>query len=408
MATVNFPILSPIRFYDPSLEFDNETTFQNPDNRLSTSYDWENVNEVPYALPIPKVWPDGQPGIDFVINTLDTSPSETVYAHLYDSDDVYYKALYVDAWDPISDIDQWRIWLDGLSGTGIEDGYYTIKIYNSVDDVLLFESEPLLIADWFIDCIPLEFWNFETDFGIVWAEGRRRFTSRIMAPIRLYDPVPEYEKKMYKNDPGILTTLRSTMQRVFNFDSHPLPVHVTELIQNGFACSKLYLDRIQINSEEVPEAELYKGTNLKYLTGKATFVDFNTNYVRESVQTEREDQSIDWDTHDYVTAVITGNSIAVNDPLINSTQLGVSSDLISYSDGDLLLVKITITDDAGDSDLPRYDFAGEIQQLKEWGVNWLSFRMDTTVASWDHFELYHIPPSQKAVYTAVIEVFKIT
>ena len=99
MATVNFPILSPIRFYDPSLEFDNETTFQNPDNRLSTSYDWENVNEVPYALPIPKVWPDGQPGIDFVINTLDTSPSETVYAHLYDSDDVYYKALYVDAWD---------------------------------------------------------------------------------------------------------------------------------------------------------------------------------------------------------------------------------------------------------------------------------------------------------------------
>jgi len=182
-----------------------------------------------------------------------------------------------------------------------------------------------------------------------------------------------------------------------------LPVHVTELIQQAFACSELYLDRIQINSEEAPEAELYKGTNLKYLTGVATFVDFNERYFREMVETEREDQSIDWDTHSYGSAVITGNSIAVNTPSVVGTDIA-HSDSITYETNDLFLVKLTLTDDAGDSDLPTIEFGGIPFTLKEWGINWLSFRMNADDS--DPFDIYHTN-GQKAVYTGVIDVFKI-
>jgi hypothetical protein len=406
MTVVRQPVINPIRFYKPSLEFNNADTFQNPDNRVSTGYDWENVNPIPYHLPIPKQWPDGQPGIDFMINTEGTATSERFYADLYDEDDAYYKSLYVDEWDPIDSGYQFRVWLDGVSGSGIAEGVYTVKIFALDDDELLLESEALSIADWFVDGIPFEIWNFENDFGIVWDEGRRRYTARMMPPIRLYDPAPEFEKEQYRDDPGILTTLRVIPQRAFRFDSLPIPLHVSEFIQLGFSCSELYLDRIKINAEETPESVPAEGTNIKTLSGKATFVDFNQDYVREVVETEQEDQSIDWNTTDYVTGNITANSIVVNDPVIGSTRLGVVSDSISWDDGDLLLVKIEITDDAGDSDLPKYDFAQEVIQLNEWGINWISFRMSTQIASSGTFELFH-NQNQKAVYTAVIDVYKI-
>jgi hypothetical protein len=405
MTVVRQPLLSPIKFHNPSMEFDNEINFQNPDNRLSTSYDWENVRCVPYALPIPKVWPDGQPGIDFMLNTAGTLGTQIFYADLYDANDEYYKSLYVHEWQSIDSGNQYHVWLDGLSGTGIEDGYYTIKIFAFDDDELLLESEMLLIADWFIDAVPLEFWNFENDFGIVWSELRRMFTTRIMAPIRIYDPGPQFEKQTYQNDPGILTTLRTIPQRMFNFDSHPIPVHVAELIQLGFGCSEIYLDRIKINSEEIPDAEIYEGTNLKYLSGQANFVDWNQDYVRELVDTVQEDQNIDWYYTNYDTALITGDSVAVNDPVIASGPLRVECDALTLADGDMWLFRVEITDGAGDSDLPMYEFQGEAQQIKEWGTHWFFFRLNG-YDSTDKFQLYH-NNGQKAVYTAVIQAYKI-
>ena len=405
MTLIKQPLFSPIRFHNPALEFDNETTFQNPDNRLSTAYDWENVNEVPYALPIPKEWPDGQPGIDLMINAVDETIGNRFYAKLYDSDDADYKDLNVDSWGDVGTWHAYRVWINGLSGAGIEDGSYTIKLFATDDDELLLESETLLIADWFFDCIPFEFWNFENDFGILWKVTSKTFTSRIMVPIRLFDPIPEFEKEQYIDDPGVLVTLRTIAQRVFNFDSHPLPVHITELIQVGFSCSELYLDRIQINSEEAPEAELYEGTNLKYLTGKATFVDFNDQYVREVVETEREDQSIEWASHDYDTAVITGKSIAVNVPSISGLQ-GVTSDSIAMSEGDIVIAKITLTDDAGDSDLPGLSFLDQLTLPLVWGINYITFRINENAAA-SVLTIFHLETGAKAVYTGVIDVFKI-
>ena len=411
MTQIRQPLLSPIRFHDPSLEFDNETTFQNPDNRLSTSYDWENVNNVPYALPIPKVWPDGQPGIDCIVTLVKPGDVSDIKADLYDSDDEFYCSCHIDRWGfdtsttPSSEI--YRIWLNGLDGTGVEDGYYTIKIISDdVDETVMMESESLLIADWFIDCIPFEFWNFENDFGMRWDNGDYLFTSRVMAPIRLYDPAPEYEKKMYQNDPGILTTLRASMQRVFNFDSHPLPVHVVELIQNGFACSNLYLDRIHINSEEVPEAELYKGTNLKYLTGKATFVDFNEKYDRERVETEMEEETgIDWNSSGYGGTVMVANVLTVDEDPTAAPRTAIS-DSVSFDDGDMVIVKLLIVD-AGSSDLPDIyiNNVNTKKQMINWGMNTLAFRM---TASGSFTVELSTDNNDVAVWTATLNIYKVT
>ncbi len=403
MTLIKIPVLSPIRFYPP-VEFDNDSNFQNPDNRVSTGYDFANVRAIPYHLPIPKQWPDGQPGIDFIVQIV--TASGTFYADLYDEDDVKLKSLYVDSWEVVGSDTQYRVWLDGISGSGIADGLYTIKLFQVSDDELLFESEALLIGEWFNDTIPFEYWNFENDFGIVWDNDTTRFTGRIMVPIRMYDPAPTFEKEVYKNDPGVLTTLRTIAQRVFSFDSHPVPVHVAELFALSFACSELYLDRIQINSEESPEAEPIDGTNLKQIEGSATFVNFNDEYMREKVETSLTDENIDWDSHDYDTAVRTGNSIDVDDVSVSGV-LGATSDSYSHATNEVVLIKIVLTDDSGDdsSNLPRVAFDGPSIQLKEWGTNWLSYR--TNEAASTPITMSHTN-GQKAVLTAVITLYSIS
>ena len=397
---IKIPLFSPIRFYNPNLAFDNDTTFQNPDNRVSTGYNWEGVKEIQYALPIPKQWPDYQPGIDFLVNV----ESGTFYAQLFDFDDVLVKDLYVNSWEPVGSDIQYRVWLDGVSGSGITDGYYTIKLFDVSDDSLLFESEALSIADWFEDVIPFEYWNFENDFGLVYDNGDTMFTGRLMVPIRLYDPVPTFEKEMYKNDPGVLTTLRTIPQRVFNFDSLLIPVHLAELIQLAFSNSELYLDRIQINSEEAPEAELIEGSNLKQITGKATFVNFNDEYMRENVETSLTDENIDWDANDYSPpGVMTGNEIVLNTPSVGVASLAVT-DSYNYSKNDLIVIKLDLTDNAGNSDLPVINFDGIAIQINEWGTTWLSYRVNADGS--DTFKLAH-DVGTKAVLTAVVTLYSI-
>ena len=402
MTTIKHPLISPIRFYNPNLSYGSSTTFQNPDNRVSHGYNWEGVNPVPYALPIPKQWPDYQPGIDLMVTIV--TADGTFYADLYDSDDVLYKSLYVDSWKVIGTDSHYRVWLDGISGSGIADGYYTIKLFQTSDDALLYESEPLYIGTFFDDMIPFEYWNFENDFGIIYDNSKLLYTGRMLVPVRIYDPGPTFEKEVYKNDPGVLTTLRTIPQRVFNFDCGAIPVHVAELFQMAFSNSELYLDRIKINSEESPEAELIEGSHLKQITGQATFVDFNDEYIREKAETALEDQSIDWASHIYTVAVITGNVIDVNTPNVVGTDFAVA-DLYTPEANEIILVKVRLTDDAGDSDLPGVVFAGESYRVKEWGNNWFSYKMkDATSYA---FQLWHLN-GEKAVYQAIITFYKIT
>ena len=404
MTTIKRPLLSPIRFYDPNLSYGSATTFQNPDNRVSHGYNWEGVNPIPYALPIPKQWPDYQPGIDFMINIVQADG--TFYAHLYDKDNVYYKSLYVQVWKTIGTDKQYRVFLDGVSGTGIADGYYTIKLFQTSDDALLYESEPLLIGSFFDDEIPFECWNFESDFGIAWDNGNLQFTFRMMMPIRIFDPVPIFEKEIYQNDPGVLTTLRTIPQRVFNFDSLPVPAYVTEIFAMAFANSELYLDRIKINAEDAPESELIEGSHLKQITGQATLVDFNDTYMREKVETALNDESIDWSSHTYSSATITGNSIDVNTNLVSGTDYVNSQSYVADAD-EMVLVKLVLTDDDGESDLPSVIVMsiGEGFTPVEWGTHWYHLKFNT--AGTKSIRLQH-SDGEKAVYTAVITFYSIS
>lgn len=398
MSTLKQLVLSPIRFY-PSLTFGSSTVFQNPDNRVSHGYNWDGVNSMPYALPIPKQWPDGQPGIEFVING-----DAVFYADLYDSDDVLYKSLFVLAHKTVGSDVQYRVFLDGVSGSGIADGYYTIKLFLTSDDSLLLQSEPLLIAPWFDDMVPFEYWNFENDFGVVTDNGTVKYTGRIMLPIKIYDPSSEFEKDVYKDDPGTLTTLRSTIQRVFNFDSMPVPVHVDELFSMAFANSELYLDRMKVNSEEAPEGELIDGSNLKQITGSATLVDFNEEYTREKVETTLTDQVKEWNFNSYTGGSFIGDTFTVNQTV--SVQSVVQSEGVVCSEDDMLLVKVVLTEN-GSSDFPycALNSAAEEIRFKEWGTNWMFYRMseDGTV----NFEIRNYP-GDEARFEAVLTIYKIT
>ena len=89
-----------------------------------------------------------------------------------------------------------------------------------------------------------------------------------------------------------------------------------------------------------------------------------------------------------------------------SIELNVESDPIAVSDGDLILVKVELTDDSGDdsSDLPIADFDLDTQRLLEWGTNWLSYRVDADGSP--EFKLWNTN-GEKAVYTAVITLYSI-
>ena len=400
MSTLKQLLLSPIRFY-PELTFGSSTVFQNPDNRVSHGYNWDGVTSLPYALPIPKQWPDGQPGIDFMINNVQADGE--FYANLYDSDDTEYASLNVDLWVDLGDDRQYRVFLDGLSGDGIAQGYYTIKLFATADDTFLLESEALLVSEWFDDMIPFEYSNFENDFGIVYDNSLELWTGRILAPINIYDPTPQFEKEVYKDDPGTLTTLRSTVQRVFNFDSGPVPVHVAELFAMAFTNSELYLDRMRINSEEAPEAELIEGTNLKQITGTATLVDFNSGYEREKVETTQTDQSLDWSSENYPGGVITGNSFSVNAPSLAGDAF-VSSVSYNVTAGDIILVRVVLTDD-GSSDIPSISIPGiSFITPEAWGTHYLSLKVKNTGSI--TVRCSHLT-GQDAVYTTVLTLYSI-
>jgi len=172
----------------------------------------------------------------------------------------------------------------------------------------------------------------------------------------------------------------------------------------AFACSELYLDRIKINSEEAPASELIKNSNLKNITGAAALVDFNADFMRERAERVTTDANIDWLTDTYVSAVITGNSIDIDDPVIASGPLFAASDPYTYIENEVILVKIVLTDDSGDDSatLPLVNFDGADLRLKEWGTNWLSYRMNA--AGSDNVTIKH-QNGEKAVLTAVITVY---
>lgn len=400
MNDIRIPVIAPIRFYPYNVSFETIDNDQNPDNRVSTGYDYEGIKPFPFHLAVPRQWADGQPGIDTMI-VVRSGSSVVPSAKLYDEDDTYVKDCHVDEWATVDGDTHYRVWLDGRSTDSIE-GLHTIKLFDDEETEVLMESEPMLIGGWFTAYAPFEYTNFENDFGVVFDNGTQQWTGRIMLPVRLSDPEPEFEKETYKDDPGTLTTLRVIPQRAFTFDSLPVTSHLCETFQLACSCSNLYLDRINVNFEEIPEAEKVEGTNIKLLSGRAIFVDFNDRYLRERVETAKTDQAIEWATCDYDSYTITGNSIEVVEASVSSIHFAVA-DSASYDAGAKILVVLTLSDDSGTSDLPVFYFNGVSVSGLVWGTNYLFFQFSDAFTNAP--QLYH--ESGEATYTAGITVYVI-
>lgn len=375
--------LAPIRFYPIDYDFEQGDKFQNQDNRVSTGYNWENVRAYPYHLPIPKQWPDKQPGIDTMVVLRSGATATGIRAYLYDSSNTVVEQIRCDLWKTVSGDKHYRIWRHGETATELTDGYYTIKITNQVGTPI-YDSEGLLIGDWFVDFYPFEYFNFENDFGLVFDNGTYQWTGRMLLPLRMYDPEPSFEKEVYKNDPGVLTTLRTIPQRVFNFDIMPVPVHVAETFQLACACSDLYLNRIAVNMEEVPEGTIIDGTNLKQISGKATYVDFNSVYSIERVETTPTDEGLDWDSETFgADGLINGNHLGITSHSVSGAEIAIFDSYTAVAD-ELVYVVIALVN-AGGSNLPTIELDGTVLPLV-WGSNYFTFRF--SLAGAKTFSLY--------------------
>ena len=364
--------LAPIRFYPKDYDFEQGTKFQNPDNRVSTGYDWEGVFPYPEHTAIPKQWPDGQPGIDTMVVLASGAGISSIKAFLYDVDNVVVEQINCDLWDTVSGDKHYRIWRNGNSATEITDGFYTIKITNPTGTTL-YESEALLIGDWFEDYFPFEYSNFENDFGLIFDNDTYQWTGRMLIPMRLFDAVPEFEKEVYKIDPGVLTTLRTIPQRVFNFDTLPMAMHRAETFLMACGCSELWLDRIKVNFEDIPEGELIEGTNLKLISGRAVFVDFNDTYSIERVETEFTNLGETWYSQEWGgLGTITGNELELN--TAPGAGIGTYALFGPYapSEDEIIHVIVELTDN-GTSDLPTMEFSGESMTVN-WGTNYFSYK----------------------------------
>ncbi len=117
------------------------------------------------------------------------------------------------------------------------------------------------------------------------------------------------------------------------------------------------------------------------------------------------DENIDWDANDYSPpGVMTGNEIVLNTPSVGVASLAYT-DSYNYSKNDLIVIKLDLTDDAGDSDLPVINFDGIAIQINEWGTTWLSYRVNADGS--DTFKLAH-DVGTKAVMTAVVTLYSIS
>ena len=161
---------------------------------------------------------------------------------------------------------------------------------------------------------------------------------------------------------------------------------------------------IKINSESAPEAELIEGTNMKQISGTATFVGFNESYTRENTELSQDNQDIEWASSTYNPAPgINVNFAVINVPLVGGTVESITSDDVTHAIGDLFQVRIVLTD-SGSSTLPIIEFLGQQYMISEWGTTFHSFR--ASVAGTTPVVLSH-EINTVAKYSAAIFVYKI-
>lgn len=277
---VSIPVLTPFKFFPADLTTGDGVNFQNIDNTELSQQEWEGVYHNEFSQPVARFWNDLTAGIDFQIQ-LDTSvlAFANLRAAIIDLDGNIEQVLTTDDFFTITGtLHQVVIVANELH---MADGCYRIKLYeNGGDDI--YYSEVINIADTHEDCYPLEYSNFENDFGLIFDDGSSgTWRGKILIPLRMYEPVTEDEKEVYNNDVGELTTLRTIPKRIYNIETYPISTWFAEKLKLIFGYSDLILNKLVVNTDEI-NIEKIPETDKMELIGKVQLNEFTDYYLQDS------------------------------------------------------------------------------------------------------------------------------
>ena len=334
---IRFPVLQPFKFYRAGLRTDG-INFSNPDNIEWNLRDQSGVYSVPFFQPVQLIWNDFTTGLDFQVY-VDVTPYdyelESESGALIDLETEELLAhganMYI------------RVFYDIGSSPMIPDGIYRIKISSGEE---VWYSEWLDVKGWGIDkgvfgylqqnltfnhCVPFEFGHFENNYGAFFADG---YKFKMMVPLRLYKPLTKAEKNVYRDDPGVMTTLQSVPTRAYEFETLPVPAWFAEKMQMAFNCSNLTLNKIAVNAEAIPESEIVSSSDLFSVRGEVVLSGFNSDYFAENSDIELSgvEQITEWVNTNFTSFTAAGKNIT---SAINTDQAvanAVSNDLLSLND----------------------------------------------------------------------------
>ena len=165
-----------------------------------------------------------------------------------------------------------------------ENGYYFIRLIgdstNPYVGAVFYESNVFEINTVFDGSYGFVATNFENDFGNIWINATpTTWYLKLVVPYNMYIPKTKIEKEVYATDSGALTTLRSTINRIYELETMPIPMWFAELIQMATALSTIYVNDMTANFEDTPEIEPIQQSNLCILKGSCVLTGFNDYYL---------------------------------------------------------------------------------------------------------------------------------
>jgi len=277
ISGISIPVLTPFKFYPASSETGDGVNFQNIDNTALPLQDWEGVYHSRFVQPVTRFWNDFSPGIDFQIITdgAQTYGDTTVTFEDLDSNVLFTlesENFFVKGTDVIG-----RFYADKF--IGINDGCYKLVI--RVQDNPVYNSEVFSLSDIHEDCYPLEYSNFENDFGLIFTNASAAtWVGKMMFPLRMFKPTTEEEKEVYENDVNELTTLRSIPKRMYEVESFPVPTWFAEKVKMIFGCSDLQLNKLAVNTESGINIEVLSESDKMQITGNVQLNGFTDEYAQ--------------------------------------------------------------------------------------------------------------------------------
>jgi len=293
---LTFPKINQIRFENVDNAFStvNPSTY-NMDNRSPDLAINQGVYPHRFYQPIPKSWNgiigDGNE-LDFmIIGSLADWATEgydcKIYSVTFDQYSNVDVATYVETLTPAlfyTYADSRKVYRFTKSLGSYTAGFYIVKIISNTGmstGEVYYQSNVLQIDTHanFGECYTFSGSNFENDFGVIWVNTvPTTWYLKILIPCRMYKPVPKIEKNVYQNDSGLQTTLRSNINRVYEFESMPIPMWYGELFIMSTALSLNYINRIAVNFEQAPDLTPIQDSNLCVVKGNAVLTEFNNNY----------------------------------------------------------------------------------------------------------------------------------